>query len=66
MTTITSICECFYKESKRKENLKNKVLEQTQFGIASEMISSSNIYVIKCIKLVFDSKVLKILSSFEL
>ena len=59
MTTITSICECFYKESKRKENLKNKVLEQTQFGIASEMISSSNIYVIKCIKLVFDSKILK-------
>ena len=53
MTTITAICECFYSESKKEDMLKNKVLDQTQVGAIGEIISSSNIYVIKCINLVF-------------
>ena len=56
MTTITAICECFYSDSKREENLKEKVLNQAEIGALEEMISSSNIYVIKCINLVLDTK----------
>ena len=52
MTTITSICECFYSESKKEDALKNKILDQAQVGGIGEIISSSNIYVMKCIKLI--------------
>ena len=54
MTSITTICQCFYNEEKKELNLKDKVLDQAQIGALEEMISSSNIYVIKCIKLVFN------------
>ena len=55
MTSITAICECFYSESKKEENLKDKVMDQAQIGILEEMISKSNIYVIKCISLVLET-----------
>ena len=32
ITTYSSICECYYSESKREDNLKNKVFEQAQIG----------------------------------
>ena len=51
MTTVTAICECFYSNSKREENLKNKFMEQAQISFIEDMISSSNIYVVKCIHL---------------
>ena len=50
MTTITAICECFFSEAKREENLKDKVLEQAQIGFIEDIINRSNIYVIKCFK----------------
>ena len=50
ITTITAICECYFSETKRKENLKDKVLEQAQIGFIEDIINKSNIYVIKCIK----------------
>ena len=56
MTTITSICECFYSESKREENLKEKFLEETQISFIEDIITSSNIYVLKCIYLLFKGK----------
>ena len=59
MTTITAICECYYSKIKREDNLKNKVLEQAQISNLEEIISSANIYVIKCIKLIFDINRLK-------
>ena len=54
MTTITTICECFYSETKKEDALKNKVLEQAPVGGIGEIISSSNIYVMKCIDLVLN------------
>ena len=59
MTTIIAICECYYSESKREDELKNKVLEQAQINTFEEIISSSNIYVVKCIKLVFNTNIIK-------
>jgi hypothetical protein len=59
MTTITAICECFYSESKKEDALKNKVLEESQLGVVEEMISSSNLYVIKCINLVLSTDTIK-------
>ena len=59
MSTITAICECFYIESKRDENIKNKVMEQSQISFVEDIISSSNIYVIKCIDLVFKKNTIK-------
>ena len=59
MSTITAICECFYIESKREENIKNKVMEQSQISFVEDIISSSNIYVIKCIDLVFKKNTIK-------
>ena len=50
ITTITAICECYFSETKREENLKDKVLEQAQIGFIEDIINKSNIYVIKCIK----------------
>ena len=52
-TTITAICECFYSEEKREENLKDKVLDQAQIGFIQDIITKSNIYVLKCVKLIF-------------
>ena len=59
ITTYSSICECYYSESKREDNLKNKVFEQAQIGALEEIISSSNIYVIKCYKLLKEIKYIK-------
>ena len=59
MTTITAICECFYSESKKEDALKNKVLEESQLGVVEEMISSSNLYVIKCINLILSTDTIK-------
>ena len=59
MTTITSICECFYSETKREENLKDKVLEETQISFIEDIITSSNIYVLKCIYQLFKGKNIK-------
>ena len=56
MTSITSICQCFFSDSKKEENLKDKILEQTQLSFVEDIITSSNIYVIKCFKSVFDRK----------
>ena len=51
-TTITAMCECFFDEEKREENLKDKVLEQAQIGFIQDIITKSNIYVLKCIKII--------------
>ena len=59
MTTITTICECFYSETKKEDALKNKVLEQAPVGGIGEIISSSNIYVMKCIGLILKIDTLK-------
>ena len=59
MSTVTAICECYYSESKREDNIKNKVMEQTQIGLVEDIISSSNIYVVKCINLVLKKKTAK-------
>ena len=59
MSTITAICECFYSEAKNEENLKDKVLEEAQIGFIEEILSSSNLYVIKCINLVLKPDILK-------
>ena len=59
MTTITSICNCFFSTSKKEADLKDKVLEQSQIGFVEDMISSSNIYVVKCIYLLTTGKALK-------
>ena len=59
MTTITAICECYYSESKREDVLKDKVLDQAQISFIEDIISSSNIYVIKCINLVLSTKSIK-------
>ena len=59
ITTITAICECFYSESKKEDFLKDKVLDQAQLGAIEEMISKSNIYVIKCINLVLKFETIK-------
>ena len=59
MTTITSICECYYSETKKEDTLKNKILEESQLGDIEKMISRSNLYVIKCINLVFVKKYTK-------
>ena len=59
MSTITAICECFYIESKREENIKNKVMEQSQISFVEDIITRSNIYVIKCIDLVFKKNTIK-------
>ena len=53
MTTVTAICECFYSNTKREENLKNKFMEQTQINFIEDIIIRSNIYVVKCIHLLF-------------
>ena len=59
LTINSTICECFLTESKREENLKNKVLEQAQLEALNEIISKSNFYVLKCIKLIFDLNIIK-------
>ena len=59
LTTNSSICECFLSQTKREENLKNKVLEQAQLGALQQVISNSNIYVLKCIKLLFNINIFK-------
>ena len=59
ITSLTSICKCLYTEAKKENNFKNKVLEQIQLGTLEEMINSSNLYVIKCIKLIFDINISK-------
>ena len=59
MTTITSICECFFSESKKEEALKNKIIDQAQVGGIGEIISSSNIYVMKCINLILKIDIIK-------
>ena len=59
MTTITSICECYYSDEKREENLKDKVLEEAQISFIEEILSSSNLYVIKCINLVVKAETFK-------
>ena len=38
MAIITTICECFYSESKKEEGLKNKVLDKIQVGGIGEII----------------------------
>ena len=59
LTTNSTICECFLSESKREENLKNKILEQAQLGAIEQVMSNSNIYVLKCIKLIFNINIFK-------
>ena len=51
MTTYRAICECSY--SKSKDILKDNALYQSQVGQFEELLSSSNIYVIKCLKNIF-------------
>ena len=52
MTEVTAICECYYSEEKKQNTLTNKILEESQLSVLEEIISSSNIYVVKCINLV--------------
>ena len=63
ITSLKSICKCIYIESKLNQNfnfnLKNKLLDQIQLGALEEMISSSNLYVIQCFKLIFDFNISK-------
>ena len=59
MTTITSICECYYSDEKREENLKDKVLEEAQLSLIEDIINSANLYVIKCFYLLFQGNILK-------
>ena len=59
MTSITSICECFFTEEKREQNLKDKVLEESEISYIDKIINSSNLYVIKCFKLIFNFDNLK-------
>ena len=56
MSTVTVICECFFSKTRREDNIKNKVMDQTQIGFVEDIISSSNIYVVKCIYLVLKKK----------
>ena len=59
LTSLTSICQCYYIEEKREKNLKEKVLEKSEISYIEEIINSSNIYVIKCFKLIFNFNNLK-------
>ena len=59
MTSITAICECFYSESKKEDNLKEKILDQAELGTLEKIISRSNIYVVKCINLVLNVDTIK-------
>ena len=59
MTTITAICDCFLNEGKKEDELKNKVLEQAQLGAVGDIISSSNLYVMKCINLLLKIDLIK-------
>ena len=52
LTEVTAICECYYSDEKKKDALKNKILEESQLSVVDEIISSSNIYVVKCINLI--------------
>jgi hypothetical protein len=59
MTTMNTICNCFFSSAKKEENLKDKVIEQSQIGFVEDMITSSNLYVINCITLLIDGKTIK-------
>ena len=37
MAIITTICECFYSESKKEDFLKDKVLDQAQVGALGDI-----------------------------
>ena len=59
MTTTTAICDCFYSESNKEDALKSDVLNKAQLGAIGDIISSSNIYVLKCIKLLLQIDLIK-------
>ena len=41
ITTMTVICEYYFSETEREENLKDKVLEQAQIGFIEDRINKS-------------------------
>ena len=57
MTTFNSECQCSF--SRKEQDLKDKVLDQAQIGFVEDIITSSNLYVIKCITLLVKPNVIK-------
>ena len=58
LTTLKAICECTY-VSNNKNILKDNALYQSQAGELEELISNTNIYVIKCYKNIISKKYFK-------
>ena len=48
VTTLKAICECAFNNLKDTAILSNNILYQSQLGQIKEMISSTNIVIIKC------------------
>ena len=57
MTTLNSECQCSF--TRKEADLKDKVLDQAQIGFVEDIITSSNLYVIKCITLLVEPNVIK-------
>ena len=57
MTTLNSECQCSF--SRKEADLKDKVLDQAKIGFVEDIITSSNLYVIKCITLLVEPNVIK-------
>ena len=59
MSSVTSICQCSFNDFIKEDNLKDKVLDQAQIGFVEDILTSSNIYVVKCFVLLFEGNTLK-------
>jgi hypothetical protein len=56
VTTLKAICECVFNSLKDNAILSNNILYQSQLGQIEEMISSTNIVIIKCYEDIFKYK----------
>ena len=56
MTTLESKCECIFKDTQNKNYLKENALVKSQVGDIEELLSSINIYLLKCSNLLIKTK----------
>ena len=56
LTTFKAMCECSLNNIMDNNILTNNILVQSAFGEIKELISKTNIEVIRCYKDLFDSK----------
>ena len=56
VTTLEAICECTFNNIIESNILSNNIIYQSQFGQIEEMISNTNIAIIKCFKYIFKYK----------